>query len=105
MQDNLRKWFKAMKEGVSSLVIYKYYDPDFKLAITQELEITANVPKMKQFFAGIKPKTKDGNMWFQIYVGFDEDKEDIKGNTDWWYKQQNSALYRKHLQVQRLVRH
>ena len=48
MQDNLRKWFKAMTEGVSSLFIYKYYDPDFKLAINQELEITVNVPKMKK---------------------------------------------------------
>ena len=39
-------------------------------------------------------------MWFQIYVGLDEDKEDIKGNTDWRYKQQDIALYWKYLQVQ-----
>ena len=52
-----------MKEGVTSLVVYKYYDPDFKLAITQESEITVNIPKMKQFFAGIKPRTKARNMW------------------------------------------
>ena len=34
MQDNLQKWFRNKKEGVLSLIVYKYYGPGFKLAIT-----------------------------------------------------------------------
>ena len=58
---------------------------------------------MKQFFAGIRPQAKRGDMWFQIYIGFDEEEEDVKGNLDWWYEQHNGALFKKHLQVQRSV--
>ena len=43
-------------------------------------------------------------MWFQVYLGFDEDEENVKENTDWWYDEQQSALYKKTLQVPKSVR-
>ena len=84
-------------------MIYKYYDPDFKIAITKVSEITANVQKMKQFFAGIRPRSQTGDMWFQIYIGFNEEEDEIEDNTDWWYSNKQSALYCKQLQVQKSV--
>ena len=47
LQTSLRKWFKAMKECLSSIVVYKYFEPDFKITINKESEITANIQKMK----------------------------------------------------------
>ena len=43
-------------------------------------------------------------MWFQVYLGFDVDKEEVTGNTVWWYQQKQSNLYKKHLQVQNATR-
>ena len=75
------------------MVVYEYFDPDLVIAITKESEITANLQKTKKSFVGIRPRSKAGDMWFQVYLGFDEDKEEVTGNTVWWYQQQQSNLY------------
>ena len=86
MQKFLKTWFTAMKECIPTLVLYKYYDPDFTLAITNPSEISTNV--------GIRPRSK-GDLWFQIYAGFNREDDEVKDNTEWWFANNQSAMYRK----------
>ena len=40
-----------------------------------------------------------GDIWFTILAGFDESEEELKDNMDWWYKDNNSGIFKLPIQA------
>ena len=98
MQEKLREWFKEMNKCSPSFIVYKWKDETFLSAITCSDSISANIYEMKHYFFRISPVVEEGDMWCTIHAGHDEEAEDIKENTAWWYKHKRSGMYKKNLQ-------
>ena len=98
MQDKLRKWFKEMNKCSPSFIVYKWKDETFSKAITCLDSISSNIYEMKHYFNRISPVVEEGDMWCSIHAGHDEEAEDIRENTAWWFKHKRSGMYKKNLQ-------
>ena len=69
LQQELCKFYQAMKEGCPLFILYAYDEDRLKRLITAESQITAN----GTYFNGVFPKEKAGNIWFNIYFGIGDE--------------------------------
>ena len=45
-----------------------------------------------------------GDVWFTILAGYDEPEDEFKDNTDWWFKDNSSGLFKLPIQAPDAVR-
>ena len=104
MRTILRSWFKAMKACSPTFVVYEYRNNAKTKAIQAKQDINENIHFLKIFFSGLRLKTVAGDVWFTILAGFDENEEEFKENTDWWFRDNNSGLFKLPIQAPDTVR-
>ena len=104
MQKMLRTWFKTIKMCSNSFVVYEFCNNARTRAIQLKTDINANLQFLKRFFSGLRLKTIPGDVWFTVLVGYNESEEDFKDNTDWWYRDNNSGIFKLTIQAPDMVR-
>ena len=93
-----------MKEFSPNIIIYIWKTTTFDRAITKDSDITTNLFSMREFFNGLNPRKDVKDMWANIQLGFDEPKKELLVNTSWWFKNNNSAIFEKALQLHETTR-
>ena len=100
----LRTWFKTMKSGANSTVIYKPGSKNTSTAITSPMDISSNLQQLWKCFIGICPRTNPGDIWFQVKIGINKSEDEFHANTAWWFQDSQSAMFKKALQEHNTVR-
>ena len=104
MQQLLKSWFKAVKACSSTFVVYEYSNTAKNKVIQMKYDITSNIQFLKRLFSGLRLKKIPGDVWFTFLAGYDEQEGKFKDNTDWWYKDNNSGIFKPPIQAPDTVR-
>ena len=99
LQEQLARMFRNIKDACSSFVIYEYAHDIPQRAITAEAQITGDLQSLRTFFNGVYPREKEGDTWFNLYIGSDDDMDTFSTNVRWWFQQNKAYLRIKELQV------
>ena len=98
LQLNLQTWFRTMKSGANSIIVYDPKDTNPPSAITSHLDISSNLQQLRKYFIGVRPKTNTGDIWFQVKIGMNKLEGEFNANTSWWFQESQSGMFRKALQ-------
>ena len=104
MKKLLCTWLKMIKMCSGSFVVYEFRNAAQTRAIQAKTDINTNLQYLKRFFSGLRLKTNPGDVWFTVLVGFNESEDEFKDNTDWWYRDNNSGIFKLPIQAPDTVR-
>ena len=97
----LQKWFKKMKEidGRLSVISWKASDGP-KSPITQVKDIPNTMSKIRTYFSRAQVRSEGGKTYADVYIQHNVPMDDIKGDAEWFLKENEMGMYNKQLQVE-----
>jgi len=94
----LKTFFTQLYLLDSNIAIYEYEAVNPSKAILKVKDIPKDYSIMKKFFSNISVKPNGGHTWFQMWIGHDEQIENILIDMKQWSSESDSHLYKKRLQ-------
>ena len=97
----LQIWFKKMKEMDNNFRVISWKTEDGpKQPIKESKHIPNVISKLRVYFARIQARTSGGKIFTDVFVQHTIPVDDLRGDTEWFLKENQMAMYKKQLQVE-----
>ena len=97
----LQKWFIKMKEVDAKFFILPWKVAErMKPAIRDVKKIPNMMSKIKTYFSRAQVRSNGGKVYTDVYVQHSIPIEDIKGDSEWFLRENKMGMYNKELQVE-----
>ena len=97
----LQKWFNKMKETDNNFRVISWKTEDGPKQPIKESKYIPNViSKLRVYFARIQVRPSGGKVFTDVLVQHTIPVDDLRGDTEWFMKENKMAMYKKQLQVE-----
>ena len=97
----LQKWFNKMKEMDNNFRVISWKTEDGpKYPIKESKNIPNVISKLRVYFARIQARPSGGKVFTDVFVQHTIPVDDLRGDTEWFMKENQMAMFKKQLQVE-----
>ena len=97
----LQKWFNKMKEMDNNFRVISWKTEDGpKYPIKESKNIPNVISKLRVYFARIQARPSGGKVFTDVFVQHTIPVDDLRGDTEWFLKENQMAMFKKQLQVE-----
>jgi hypothetical protein len=97
----LQKWFNKMKEVDKKFTVISWKKEDGPMQPIREAKHIPNViSKLRVYFSRIQARSSGGKIFTDVFVQHTIPINDLRGDTEWFLKENHMAMFEKQLQVE-----
>ena len=97
----LQKWFNKMQELDKNFTVISWRKGDGpRFPIKEAKSIPNVISKLRIYFHRIQARSAGGRVFADVFVHHSIPMDDLKGDMEWFLKENQMAIYKKQLQVE-----
>ena len=97
----LQKWFNKMQELDKKFTVISWRKGDGpRFPIKEAKSIPNVISKLRIYFHRIQARSAGGRVFADVFVHHSIPMDDLKGDMEWFLKENQMAIYKKQLQVE-----
>ena len=100
----ITKWFNKMKEMDEKFTVISWRKQDGpKYPLKNPKNIPDTISKLRVYFARVQARSAGGKVYADVFIQHTIPLDDIRGDAEWFLKENQMAMYGKQLQVESTV--